>query len=100
MKLRAVIRVLGFLLGVTAASMLLPAAVSALYRDGDAAGFLLAALAGAAVGAGFWLAGADASGTAVVISPDDAGKCGLRDLHRIPFAQRLGQRRHDRLRRL
>ncbi len=60
MKLRAVMRVLGFLLGVTAASMLLPAMVSAIYGDGDATSFLLAAVVGLGAGAGLWFGGADA----------------------------------------
>jgi trk system potassium uptake protein TrkH len=60
-KLRAVIRVLGFLLGVTAASLLLPALASALAGDGDAASFLIAALVGAIVGGAFWFGGAGAA---------------------------------------
>lgn len=48
MNIRSVIRVLGVLLAVTALSLLLPAAVSALYRDGDAWSFLAAAATGLA----------------------------------------------------
>ena len=61
MKLHAVIRVLGFLLGVTAAGFQLPAAGSALYGDGDALSFLLSALIGGIVGGAFWYFGAGAS---------------------------------------
>jgi trk system potassium uptake protein len=47
---RAVIRVLGILLGVTALAMLVPAAVSALYHDDDAWAFLAASGIGLSVG--------------------------------------------------
>jgi trk system potassium uptake protein TrkH len=50
-SLRAVGRVLGFLLVVTAGAMLLPALLSALYGDGDAWSFLAGAAVGAASGA-------------------------------------------------
>jgi len=60
-NLRSVIRVLGFLLGGTAASLLLPAAVSAIYGDGDAWSFLVSAAIGGAVGAALHFAGARAS---------------------------------------
>ena len=60
MNLRAVIRVLGFLLAVTAVSLLLPAGISALYGDTDAWSFLIAALVGFVTGAALWWSGADA----------------------------------------
>lgn len=60
MKLRSVIRVLGFLLGVTAISLLFPAAVSAFYHDGDAWSFLVSAGIGCVLAAIFWWTGADA----------------------------------------
>ncbi len=50
MNLRAVVRVLGFLLAVTAACLLVPAVISALYGDSDAWSFVVAAVAGATVG--------------------------------------------------
>jgi trk system potassium uptake protein TrkH len=57
---RAVLRVLGFLLAVTAISLLLPALASVIGRDGDAWSFLAAAGVGLAVGAAFWFLGRDA----------------------------------------
>ncbi len=60
MSKRAVVRVLGFLLAVVAAALLLPAAVSALYRDGDAWSFLAAAGIGLAAGGLLFWAGARA----------------------------------------
>jgi trk system potassium uptake protein len=57
---RAVVRVLGFLLGVASLTLLVPAAVSAHHRDGDAWSFLVAAALGAAAGGGFFWAGARA----------------------------------------
>lgn len=60
MKKRPVIRVLGFLLGVTALSLLLPALASWLGGDGDAWSFLAAAGVGLAVGGLMWWTGSDA----------------------------------------
>jgi trk system potassium uptake protein TrkH len=59
-KKRPVVRVLGFLLAVTAASMLLPALASAVAGDGDAWSFLAAAGVGLALAGLMWWGGADA----------------------------------------
>ena len=50
MNLRAVVRVLGFLLSVTAACLLFPALVALLYREEDAPAFLLSAALGGLLG--------------------------------------------------
>lgn len=60
MNKRAVIRVLGFLLGVTSLGLLAPALVSALYRDGDEWSFLATAAIGAALGGLLWRLGSSA----------------------------------------
>jgi len=59
-KKRPVIRVLGFLLVVTALSLLLPALASWLGGDADAWSFLAAAGVGLALGALMWRTGSDA----------------------------------------
>jgi trk system potassium uptake protein TrkH len=57
---RSVIRVLGFLLAVTGASLVLPALASGVANDGDAWSFLVVAVFGLAAGGGLWWAGSDA----------------------------------------
>ena len=57
MNLRAVLRVLGFLLLVTAICLLVPAGIAFLYREGDGPAFLLAAAVGAVLGGAAMLAG-------------------------------------------
>jgi len=59
-SLRSVAKVLGFLLLVTAACLLLPAAVALLYREPDWIDFLAAAAIGGVVGGGLLLALRDA----------------------------------------
>lgn len=54
------IRVLGFLLGVTSASLLLPAVASALSRDGDAWSFLAVSGIGVVIGGSMWWFGSGA----------------------------------------
>ncbi|MBD3222815.1 TrkH family potassium uptake protein, partial [bacterium] len=61
MNVRAVIRVLGFLLGVTSLGLLLPAVASAVAQDGDAWSFLAGAGVGAVLAAAMWWWGASAS---------------------------------------
>ncbi|MEZ4387414.1 MAG: potassium transporter TrkG [Candidatus Krumholzibacteriia bacterium] len=60
MKIRPVIRVLGFLLGVTALSFLLPALASVVAGDHDAWSFLTATGVGLALAGLMWWAGSDA----------------------------------------
>lgn len=60
MNLRLVGRVLGFLLGVTAVSLLAPAAISLVYGDPDAWSFLVSALIGAALATALYYGGVSA----------------------------------------
>ena len=60
MNKRAVVRVLGVLLGVTSLAMLLVAAVAAFYREGDAWSFVAAAGIGLGVGTACWSFGSRA----------------------------------------
>jgi len=59
-NLRLVGRVLGFLLGVTAVSLLAPAAISLVYGDPDAWSFLVSALIGAALATALYYGGVSA----------------------------------------
>jgi trk system potassium uptake protein TrkH len=61
MNLRAVIRVLGFLLLVTAAGLLLPALVAAIYREADGGSYLLSSGVGVVVGSLLMLIGRGAA---------------------------------------
>lgn len=60
MNKRAVVRVLGVLLGVTSLALLLVAAVAALYREADAWSFLAAAGIGLGAGTACWTIGSRA----------------------------------------